>query len=1110
MLVFLLSSFYFTKEYQFGASNVEVLTTARYGSGFMYSLDVGGVPTIMSTDSLGNVVEVAVPSDTASHIRGIEPQDSMIWINTGNMLLVASWPNSANGADFGNDTVVAFLPLTGSNALALLNAPSSNRYRVVKITGGSFVSDAANIGNLGPDNGYAFGDMELISSTVLILTFLVDESNLYVASMNTNLSSLGFVKRIEFSSVNVYPGGVYLDVLPDGKIVVAYTVDSASYTRWAYTLLTPDGNHIRTVMFYPVSSAISHHYVSGVKVIDNDKFAIFGSLSNPITRGGVVVVDTSGNVVYSYTFTSTLYLRGVFATSSGYAFLGKGSTATGVKFLKQLPSFGPCDTSSVDLQAVPVSVSTYGTSVSLSTVSPMYTTAYFTFSSASSPTVSVTCSTSVVVSDTISPTVNNTYPPDGATGIPETATVWVAFSEPVNPATFNTSTVSITPTVSFTTSCTAPDTCVINHSPFPNDTLVTISLSSGITDTAGNGLVPYTFSFRTASPLPPGSLFVVLTSPDSGEINVPLNANIGVWFSDEVDTSTVNGSSVSIRGWDGSSVRYYSFSVTCPTNLFCVLDPSPLFRPSEIVTVEFTSGINDRSGTVPLTPKVITFRTQEVDTLRPVVVFTVPDSGAIGVPTNTNVGVQFSRDMDTTTLSGNIVITGSISGSHGYFYSCPTPDYCTLDPYPDFTAGEEVSVEFTDGILDEEGRRLVPKTVTFTVGSGQDNTPPTVYIISPANDTVALYNAGDIVRAHVSDPGGIQRVDWVLLDQTYSKPTNCNGSLYGDPDTSCFAMPGVPTGVYLLKAFAYDRSNNVGYDSVWVSFNDTVPPYLLLTEPSDGDAGVSPNTDVRLVFSEDMDTSTFGSVRISVGSTTYAYSHVWESLSILRINPSSPFPYDSTVRVKVDSFADLSGNLMLPDSFSFRVISNASVSVRILSVSPDTVYVGSGDSVEVVGVVLSTYPITGAEVILDGDVNLSMLALDGAYDEVEETVAVKLYTEREGVHTVVIRGYNAYDSGTSPEARFYVLRVPFLSRDNVVVYPNPAKGQAKVRFVLGDDALATVEVFDLKARKVFSTSRMFEGFRTHVINLPSLPPGLYLLRIRARDQKVEMWFSVVR
>jgi len=201
---------------------------------------------------------------------------------------------------------------------------------------------------------------------------------------------------------------------------------------------------------------------------------------------------------------------------------------------------------------------------------------------------------------------------------------------------------------------------------------------------------------------------------------------------------------------------------------------------------------------------------------------------------------------------------------------------------------------------------------------------------------------------------------------------------------------------------------------------------------------------------------------------------------------------------------------MLPDSFSFRIVSNASVSVSIISVSPDTVYVGSGDSVEVVGVVLSTYPITGAEVILDGDTTLNMLPLDGAYDEVEETVAVKLYTEKEGVHTVVIRGYNAYDSGTSPEARFYVLRVPFLSRDNVVVYPNPTKGQAKVRFVLGDDALATVEVFDLKARKVFSTSRMFEGFRTHVIDLPNLPPGLYLLRIRARDQKVEMWFSVVR
>ncbi len=1110
MLVLLLSDVFLTREYRFGIYTVDVLDAVRYGDRFVHSVAQPGVSILMATDSVGNVLEVVNLPTSVGNVKRLKLRGNALWGITDHNVFSISWPNNATGVGFTNDTVVAVLPVGGDTAVALLFDFFNDFYRLIVIVGGDTVK-VLNMGNIAPDNGYALGDLGFIPPAAVVAAFLVDENNLYVMSMSVDLNSISWRRVVEVSfPFNFSQNGVYLDVLPDGKIVVAYTVDSASYARWAYTLFSPGGNHIRTSMLYPTSSPTSHHYVRGVRVLDNERFILFGSLSAPGTYGGVAVVDTSGRVLSSYTFTSSSYIAAISSTPSNHVLVGKSFTATSAVFLRQSPGFGPCDTASVPMDTATLPVSTSGFNLMTSSSPILYNNTSYPLSPTTPPSVSVNCSTSVALIDTLSPTVSSTYPPDGATGVPETTTVWVAFSEPVDPATFNTSTVSITPPVYFTTSCTAPDTCVINHSPFPNDTLITVRLSAGITDTAGNGLVPYTFSFRTAPLPPPGTLFVVLTSPDSGEINVPLNANIGVWFSDEVDTSSVNVGSISVRGWDGSSVRNYPFSVTCPTNLFCVLDPSFLFRPSELVTVEFTDSVRDLSGTVPLTPRVITFHTQEVDTLRPVVVFTVPDSGATGVPTNTNIAVQFSRDMDTTTLSGNVLITGSISGSHGYFYSCPTPDYCTLDPYPDFTAGEEVSVEFTDAVLDEDGRRLVPKTVNFTVGSGQDNTPPDVYIISPANDTVALYNAGDVIRAHVSDPGGVQRVDWVLLDQTYSKPTNCDGNLYTDPDTSCMAMPGVPTGVYLLKAFAYDRSNNVGYDSVWVAFNDTVRPHLLLSEPSDGDVGVSPHTDIRLVFSEEMDTTTPGGVHISVGSTTYTYSQVWEDVNILRVIPSSPFPYDSTVRVRVDSFADLSGNRMLPDSFSFRIVSNASVSAKVLSVSPDTVYVGSGDSVEVVGVILSTYPITGAEIVLDGENTLGMSALDGSYDEVEETVAVKVYTEREGVHTLVIRGYNAYDSGISPEARFYVLRVPFLSRENVVVYPNPARGQAKVRFVLGGDALATVEVFDLKARRVFSTSRVFEGFKTHVINLPTLPPGLYLLRIRARDQKVEVWFSVVR
>ncbi len=1112
MLSLLLSYSYFTREYQFGTPLREVLDAVEYGGGYLYSISSDSFSLFMAVDSLGNVREVANLPPVAGKVRRLKVLSNALWGEADNEALYFVWPDSVIGVRFDPDTVASILPLGGDTALVLLFVPamSFNFYRLVLVAGSSAVS-AANL-SLYPDGNFWSGDMGSISSVAIALAMVEDDSILYVASVNRNLTDISWVKRIELPSyAEIFPDDIHLDVLPDGKVVVAYTLDSANSDRWAYTLLSPSGEHIATAMIYPASDPTSNHHVHGVRALDGGKFALFGFLSSSTTHGGVVILDTSGNVLSSYVFNSSRQIPGLSYAPSGFVLLGEGSAGSTVVLLRQAPDFGPCDTSSVSVLTTPVSVSVDDPSLSMTSWMPSYSSVRRHLTPVASPTVSTPCSASVAVPDTVSPTVLSTYPLDGSTNVPETATVRIVFSEPINVSTFNTTNVSLSPAVSYTPSCLSPDTCVITHSPFPSGATVIVTLSSGITDTAGNPLIPapYVLSFTTAAP-PPGSVKVVLTSPDSGEINVPLNANIGVWFSDEIDTTTVNGGSVHIRGWDGSSVVDYSFTVSCPTALFCVLDPSPLFRPSEEVTVMFTDSIKDRTGTISLTPRTITFRTQEVDTLRPVVVFTSPDSGAISVPVNTSIGVQFSRDMDTTTVAGNVEISGDVSGSHGYFVSCPTASYCNLNPYPDFTAGENVTVVFTDGITDRDGRRLVPKTVIFTVGSGEDNDPPTVQIIAPPNDTLTLYNAGELIRAYVSDPGGIQRVDWVLLDQTYSKPTNCAGNLYGSSDTSCLAMPGVPPGVYLLKAFAYDRSNNVGYDSVWVAFNDTVPPYLLLTEPSDGDVGISPHTDIRLVFSENMDTSTFGAVSISVGSSTYSYTHLWEDMQILRLSPSSPFPYDSVVRVVVSSFTDLAGNPMVPDTFSFRIVSNASVSAVIISVSPDTVFVGSGDSVEVRGVVLSTYPITGADLILDGESSFPMVAIDGAYDEVEETVAVKIYTEKEGAHTVVIRGRNAYDYGTSPTANFYVLKVPFLSKDNVVVYPNPAKGRAKVRFVLGDDAYATIEVFDLKARRVFHKEDMYEGFRSYTVDLPNLPPGLYLLRIKAKGQKVERWFSVVR
>ena len=647
----------------------------------------------------------------------------------------------------------------------------------------------------------------------------------------------------------------------------------------------------------------------------------------------------------------------------------------------------------------------------------------------------------------------------------------------------------------------------------PGSTALSLVSSDSISSTSSSFISKHPYSPRDSiicfSGSPPT---VVFTVPDSGDIDVSLSANIGVWFSRDIDTNTVNNSTVSITGWDGSSFRSYSFNKTCPMPTFCVLDPTTNFRPNEEVTVRFTSGIIGIAG-IPLTPKVIVFRTQGVDTLNPVIVFTTPDSGATNVPENTKISVQFSKDMDTTTINtSNITITGSSSGSRSFTKVCRTLSYCEINPSSSFNFGDTVTVEFRSGIRALNGRNLVPKVVTFTVGS-PDASNPNITIISDPDDTVRLYDRNVPVKAHLQDDYNVQRVEWVINSQTYVTPTNCRDSTFNNPDTACFLIPDLPTGTYKITAYAYDYAGNVGMDTAILYYQDTIRPQVVFTDPANNSYGVSPTPQITVVFSEGMDT-TSGSLDISVGSTTYPYTKYWEDLRTLKINPTTPLPYDSTVKVTLRDYRDISGNVMVGDSFSFKftIISNAEVYVKILRVEPQLVYKGSPDSTYILAEVFSNYTIRGAKLVIDGTIESSMFAQDGSFDEPVETVYVRFrFGDLEvGEHALNVRAWNDYVERMSDPFTVSVKMLGFLDKENLIVYPNPSKGKAKLRVIFGANTNASIEVFDLKVKRVYYREGNFEGFKIHEFELPNLPVGIYLVRVKAGDKKVEKWFSVIK
>ena len=108
-----------------------------------------------------------------------------------------------------------------------------------------------------------------------------------------------------------------------------------------------------------------------------------------------------------------------------------------------------------------------------------------------------------VVVDTVRPTVSSTVPVNGATGTTLNGTVTLNFSESVNCATVTTGTVTISPAVTWNQTSCSGSQAVFTPAGQANSTAYTVTVGTGVADSAGNTMAAsYPFSYTTAAPAP--------------------------------------------------------------------------------------------------------------------------------------------------------------------------------------------------------------------------------------------------------------------------------------------------------------------------------------------------------------------------------------------------------------------------------------------------------------------------------------------------------------------------------------------------------------------------------------------------------------------------------
>lgn len=291
---------------------------------------------------------------------------------------------------------------------------------------------------------------------------------------------------------------------------------------------------------------------------------------------------------------------------------------------------------------------------------------------------------------------------------------------------------------------------------------------------------------------------VLTWSPTDASTEVPLDSTIRLAFSDPMDRSsteeafTIQPSTNGTYQWsDDNTVLTFS-----PTE---ELDHSTRYTCSVGTGATTTSDAPGRDGATPLgTTESISFETR----VFPVVESVSPANNAVGVPTDSTIGLTFSIPMDRDSVQQNVTIIPAVTGS--YIWHSDT--FCTLsttsglDPETTYTVTVPISVQSTTGrrLFSEHSFQFKTKqygTDTWQVLLGGTHTDA-IAGITGAGDGSFLF-AGGSESPEV--PGDSSDDRW---GDAYAGRVSSAGTLdwhfrYGGSSTDSFADVRVVDGSYL-------------------------------------------------------------------------------------------------------------------------------------------------------------------------------------------------------------------------------------------------------------------------------------------------------------------------
>lgn len=208
--------------------------------------------------------------------------------------------------------------------------------------------------------------------------------------------------------------------------------------------------------------------------------------------------------------------------------------------------------------------------------------------------------TTIPVPDTTRPTVVGTTPPRGEANVAVNTAVTVSFSEPMDASFITTSTVLLATTVggtpvpgSVTYNATTNTATFTPSTPLANGTGYTITVTTGVRDTAGNRLLAdFTSGFTTIADTT--SPTVIARTPTAAT-GVSVSSTVTVTFSENMNPATINGMTFNVKTTTGGLPVAGTSSYNTATRM-AIFTPAAPLAPGTSYTVTVTTGATDTTG----------------------------------------------------------------------------------------------------------------------------------------------------------------------------------------------------------------------------------------------------------------------------------------------------------------------------------------------------------------------------------------------------------------------------------------------------------------------------------------------------------------------------------